>query len=154
MAKELGIHLILVSQIRKEVSQRRFSRPTMNDLKNAGALTEIADIILGVHRPYYNSELALKASVADNIRGGYTNTAEGLFGDGDGDSIIEAPPNDDLMQEDLNRNSAEILIMKQRMGENNALINFHFNPKTTGFSQIAESLQADLNKNKKDLMDE
>ena len=60
MARELAIHFVLVAQINREVSKRKNKRPTMNDLKNAHALTEVSDLILGIHRPFYEPETALK----------------------------------------------------------------------------------------------
>ena len=142
ITKELGVHMILVSQIRKDVAQRRFSRPTMNDLKNAGALTEISDIILGVHRPYYNPELALKTKISESI------TDQGnLFQSQSDDTIHNAI-------EDMDRNVAEVIIMKQRMGENNVLVNFFFDPNTTCFFPCTAADSLRLNNNKTDLLGE
>src|SRR5690606_6500540 len=41
MARELGINMGLVAQINRGVTNRKFTRPKMSDLKNAGALEEI-----------------------------------------------------------------------------------------------------------------
>jgi replicative DNA helicase len=52
MAEEMGIHAILLAQQRlKDVEQRPDKRPTREGIKGSGAWTEIADTILGVHRP-------------------------------------------------------------------------------------------------------
>ena len=141
MVKELGIHLILVTQIRRDVANRKFGRPNMNDLKNAGAITEACDIVLGVHRPYYNPEVALKAKVAQSI------IKQGnLFTDPDMDDDFG-----NSIEKDPDENIAEIIIMKQRMGENNTLVNLFFNPDTTCFESIEEEYQRVINARKKDL---
>lgn len=140
MVKELGIHMILVAQIRRDVANRRFNRPTMNDLKNAGALTEVSDIVLGVHRPYYSPELALKTKILENIA-----NQNNLFGE-------EEEHNAQAIQDDMNKNIAEIIVLKQRMGENNTLVNFLFNPDTTCFEQISSEYQHNINMNKSDLL--
>ena len=52
MAEEMCIHNILVHQQRsKDIEQRDDKRPTREGMKGSSALTEIADTILGVHRP-------------------------------------------------------------------------------------------------------
>ena len=140
MVKELGIHMILVAQIRRDVANRRFNRPNMNDLKNAGALTEVSDIVLGVHRPYYSPELALKTKMLENIA-----NQNNLFGE-------EEEHNAQAIQEDMNKNIAEIIVLKQRMGENNTLVNFLFNPDTTCFEQISSEYQHNINMSKSDLL--
>lgn len=62
MAEELGVHVILVQQQRlKDIELRPDKRPTREGIKGSGAWTEIADTILGVHRP------ALWKPVTDNV---------------------------------------------------------------------------------------
>lgn len=52
MAEELGVHVIMVQQQRlKDIELRPDKRPTREGIKGSGAWTEIADTILGVHRP-------------------------------------------------------------------------------------------------------
>jgi replicative DNA helicase len=120
MTRELGIHTVLVAQIVKSVMQRKFKRPTMNDLKNAGALTEVADNIFGIYRPFYDPEVALKQQLS------YGKEIENV-------------------NSDPNANLAEILILKQRMGNVPQLLNFNFDPNTTRFSPIEETYQNTLN---------
>lgn len=123
MTRELGIHTVLVAQIVKSVMNRKFKRPTMNDLKNSGALTEVADNIFGIYRPFYDPEVALKQQLA--------------YGLESSDMIA-----------DPNANLAEILILKQRMGQVPQLLNFHFDPNTTRFSPIEEDYQDTINATK------
>jgi len=134
MVRELGIHMILVAQINRSVAKRSFARPTMHDLKNSGALEEVSDLILGVYRPFYNPEVAFKSKIAQD-------TSE--YND-DLDTLNE-------LDQDPRQNLAEILILKQRMGENNTLVNFYFDPITTRFQPIDPNDQALINTAKVDL---
>lgn len=129
LARELGVHFILVAQINRGAVNRstKFTRPKMSDLKNSGAFEEVADMVFAVHRPYYDPEKALKAKIA--------------YGD---DKKME----DKLVEDDPNRNIAEVIILKQRMGANNELVNFYFDPDTTKFSPIDREYQEIINKSK------
>lgn len=52
MSEELKVHSILVQQQRlKDIEMRPDKRPTREGIKGSGAWTEIADTIIGVHRP-------------------------------------------------------------------------------------------------------
>lgn len=51
MVKELGAHAILLAQQRKDVEQRADKRPTREGIKGSGAWFEVADTLLGTHRP-------------------------------------------------------------------------------------------------------
>ena len=127
LVRELGIHMILVTQINRAVSQRKDKRPTMNDLKNAHALTEVSDIMLGINRPYYDPTLAVEQQLRSD------------FDDGFDDSSYQ------MVEDDLNKNLAEIILMKQRMGPKDILLNFIFDPETTCFYPITEEYQHRLN---------
>jgi replicative DNA helicase len=51
MCKDLGVHAILLAQQRKDVEQRADKRPTREGIKGSGAWFEVADTLLGTHRP-------------------------------------------------------------------------------------------------------
>lgn len=52
MLEELNVHGILVQQQRlKDIEQRADKKPTREGIKGSGAWTEVADTILGIHRP-------------------------------------------------------------------------------------------------------
>ena len=52
MCEEMRVHGILVQQQRsKDVEQRADKRPTREGIKGSGAWTEVADNIIGAHRP-------------------------------------------------------------------------------------------------------
>jgi replicative DNA helicase len=124
MVRELGVHMILVAQINRSVAQRKWSRPKMSDLKNAGALEEVSDLIFGIHRPNYDPEVALRAK--------FKKTETDM-------QHIEESPDKDL---------AEIIFLKQRMGEGNLIVNFKFDPDTTRFIPFLDEEQEFLNSQK------
>jgi len=142
MARELGVHLILVAQINREVSKRKNKRPTMNDLKNAHALTEVSDLILGIHRPFYDPETALKYNIAYGL-----SLQEEDYDDFDDNISFDI---EELADENPDKNLAEVIILKQRMGINNILINFHFDSNTTCFYPVIDNYQLKLNEKKFD----
>jgi len=135
IARELAVHFILVAQINREVSRRRNKRPTMNDLKNAHALTEISDIIFGIHRPFFNPEKALKFNIAYGINV-HNDYDEYDYMKDESDMHINEDELDTI--DDIDKNVAEIIILKQRMGITNILRYFIFDPETTCFYPVSE----------------
>jgi len=83
IARELGVHFVLVAQIRRDAEGGRKSiwknRPSLNDIKNSGAWEEVADLVLFLFRAkYYNPELeddVLEMHVAKQ-RDGLANVTE------------------------------------------------------------------------------
>ena len=128
LARELGVNLCLVAQINREASKRKdYRKPKMSDLKNSGAFEEVADLILGIHRPNYHPEFADPShSLTYNENGEIEETVDAS----------------------LERNIAEVIIMKQRMGVANAFVNFYFNPFTTRYVPISEEHQTLINEMK------
>lgn len=79
LAVELGIDIILMSQVNRGVEQRTDKMPTLSDLRASGRIEEDADVVMFLFRPgYYDTEAdpyELAISVAKN-RGGITGTLQ------------------------------------------------------------------------------
>ena len=75
LAKELGIPILLLSQLNREVEKRNPPRPITADLKESGAIEEDADVIILMWTHKEGETALLGFDVAKN-RGG----AKGSFG--------------------------------------------------------------------------
>ncbi len=73
LAGELGVSIVGISQVSREVEKRADKKPTMADLRESGALEQDADIILLLYRPgQYDKdadESLVEVDVAKNRQG-------------------------------------------------------------------------------------
>ncbi|NPA80736.1 MAG: replicative DNA helicase [Thermotogae bacterium] len=73
LAGELGVSIVGISQVSREVEKRADKKPTMADLRESGALEQDADIILLLYRPgQYDKEAddsLVEVEVAKNRQG-------------------------------------------------------------------------------------
>ena len=53
MAKELDVPIIALAQLSKALGKNNYKRPEPGDLRESGALEEVADLIILLHRPDY-----------------------------------------------------------------------------------------------------
>ena len=55
VGKELGIAVVLLAQLNREVEKRDNHQPRLSDLRESGGIEQAADVVLLIHRPsYYN----------------------------------------------------------------------------------------------------
>jgi replicative DNA helicase len=71
LAKELGIGILLLSQLNREVEKRASKRPTLADLRDSGAIEQDADavLMLWVAREEHEGKCLIGCSVEKNRRG-------------------------------------------------------------------------------------
>lgn len=53
LAKELGITILLLAQLNREVEKRTNMRPILSDLRECGDIEQDADIVVFIHRPFH-----------------------------------------------------------------------------------------------------
>jgi len=53
MAKELDTPVVLTSQLNREVERRTPPKPKLSDMRESGAIEQVADIIISIYRPEY-----------------------------------------------------------------------------------------------------
>lgn len=69
MARDLGVPLILLSQLSRKVEERTSKRPMLSDLRDSGSIEQDADIVAFVYRDeYYNPDSPYKGLAEVLIR--------------------------------------------------------------------------------------
>lgn len=56
LAKEMGIVIIGLAQLSREVEKRSDQRPMLSDLRESGNLEQDADIVIFIHKPKFDNE--------------------------------------------------------------------------------------------------
>lgn len=54
IAKELNVPVIALSQLRRATDRTKDRRPGLSELRDSGSIEQDADIVIFLHRPYYN----------------------------------------------------------------------------------------------------
>ena len=84
MARELGVPVIALAQLSREVEKREDKRPIMADLRESGSIEQDADIVMFLYREDYYTKGTSKVSnlteliIAKN-RSGITGTIQFIF---------------------------------------------------------------------------
>ena len=84
MARELGVPVIALAQLSREVEKREDKRPIMADLRESGSIEQDADIVMFLYREDYYTKGTSKVSnlteliIAKN-RSGVTGTIQFIF---------------------------------------------------------------------------
>ena len=84
MARELGVPVIALAQLSREVEKREDKRPQMSDLRESGSIEQDADIIMFLYREeYYTKSATAVPNMAELIiaknRSGVTDNLKFLF---------------------------------------------------------------------------
>lgn len=68
-AKELGITIIVLCQLNRDVEKRKWCKPTLADLRESGSIEQDADVVRFLWRPEYYPEVIkeLNANFSGNI---------------------------------------------------------------------------------------
>jgi replicative DNA helicase len=67
IAREVGVPIILLAQLNREVMTRQDHRPVSSDLKDSGAIEADADAVILIHRPDMYEKESPRAGEADLI---------------------------------------------------------------------------------------
>ncbi|HEX8233079.1 MAG TPA: replicative DNA helicase [Caulobacteraceae bacterium] len=111
IAKELGVPVLALSQLSRQVENREDKRPQLSDLRESGSIEQDADVVMFVYRESY-----------------YLGRGEPR----------EGTPEHLAWQDDMEkvRNLAEVIIGKQRHGPIGT-VKLHFNEDLTKFGNLA-----------------
>lgn len=82
LAKELGVPIIVLSQLSRSVEQREDKRPILSDLRDSGSIEQDADVVLFLYRESYykrDREDGITEVIVAKNRNGPVGTARLLF---------------------------------------------------------------------------
>ena len=111
LAKELGVPIIALSQLSRQVEQREDKRPQLSDLRESGSIEQDADCVMFVYREsYYLGRAEPREGTEEHLK----------------------------WQEDMDRlqHQAEVVIGKQRHGPI-GIVKLAFDSNTTRFGNLA-----------------
>jgi replicative DNA helicase len=117
MAKDLGVPIILVSHLNRDIGHRENKRPMLSDLFGSSAIEKDADAVLFVHRDHYwlarqgppMPENGYDHEKADELRDKWLRDLKEIEHD------------------------ADLILAKRRRGRGDGCIGVNFNPETTKF---------------------
>jgi len=143
MAKELNTPLILVAQLNRETMKRKDTRPTMTDIKNAGAYEECADVIISPYRLNYNPEKARARAIKNNDLQQIMTTALAQATQEEDDPYdIQQHYRKEMTVDTIFDFLAEIHILKNRLGGPANIFDYMlFDLNTTAYREITDDIK-------------
>jgi replicative DNA helicase len=114
LAKELGVPIIALSQLSRQVENRDDKRPQLSDLRESGSIEQDADVVLFVYREeYYLTNKEPRPGTDEHIK--WQTDMEAAHG------------------------KAEVIIGKQRHGPTGT-VNLQFEASVTRFDNLAQDI--------------
>lgn len=68
LAKELGVAVVVLSQLSRETEKREEKRPVLSDLRDSGSIEQDADMVIGLYREAYYLEHKANQTDEDRMR--------------------------------------------------------------------------------------
>lgn len=112
-AKRNDVPLVLLSQLSRQVEGRDDKRPVLSDLRDSGNIEQDAALVFFIFREAYYLSQQVKRTKDEGKRAGLESDIESL------------------------RNTAELVVAKNRHGQADMNLAVGFEPKTTGFYDLA-----------------
>lgn len=118
LARELGVPVVGLSQLSRQVEQREEKRPMLSDLRESGSIEQDADVVIFAYREEYYLERAEPSRKPDESDEKYNDRWARWKG-----------------RLDEVRNIAEFIVAKQRMGSL-GVARVHFDGAASKFSDL------------------
>ena len=119
LAKELGVPVVLVSQLNRELERRDDKRPRLSDLRDSGSIEQDADAVIFIYREaYYIEQEGEPTAQAGETDGNFVDRHNAW-----------------MRRREAAKGKADIIVSKQRQGRTGT-VKAHFNEERTMFGDL------------------